>query len=115
MREINVVISASIEDRPESEKLENPTLEPFRVSYDGRAFPQVSSGSPFGGCFGAATKEEAIEKLKDVARREGIWFTSGQNPDTGEEFRTGDVAKVRLMIDGSEVCVNPEASLLKWM
>lgn len=114
MKEINIVISASIDERPESEMTELNS-DPYRVSYDGRAFPQVSSGSPFGGCFGAATKEEAVEKLKDIARREGLWFTTMQNPDTGEEFRTGDVAKVRLLIDGSEVCVNPEASLLRWM
>ena len=83
----------------------------FSVFYDGKAGPGVSSGSQFGGCFGAQTKKEAVTSMKRIARDHAEWLLSYRNPDTDEVYKIDRQVITKLIIDGVLQDINETANL----
>ena len=87
----------------------------FAVFYDGNAGPHVSSGSQFGGCFGAKTREEAVKEMKVFAKNHADWLVSYHNPETDEVFKTDRKVVTKLIIDGVDHDVNESGDLLSFI
>jgi len=86
----------------------------FSVFFNGKAGPGVSSGSQFGGSFGANSKEEAIELMKERAIEHADWLISYRNPDTDKIYKIDRKVNTILIIDGVKHDVNQKKDLTAW-
>jgi hypothetical protein len=72
----------------------------YSVSMSGKAGPDVSSGSAFGGGWTANTIEEGIESVKRRAREHADWLISYRNPETEEVYKIERKVITKLTING---------------
>jgi len=94
-------IVARIEKRQPTEL----SPHPIALWIEGRAYPDVSSGSPFGGVTSHDTVEEALEELHKTVEAEKNWFSCYGRPV---------VVKKRVFHDSDlEPSSSPEA--LDWL
>jgi hypothetical protein len=76
----------------------------FTVFIDRHSGPGVSCGGVGGACFGAKTREEAIQKIKEDALNDAEWIISYGDPDDDTKtYKINRPVKIKLTIDGVKV------------